>query len=256
MLRILNLLKLVLIFVFVSAVSAQSLDEILENHYDAIGQDKLSDKKTYKIEMTIHQGGMEIPLTVMGKRPLKVRSEVSFQGMKQITTFDGEIGWTINPFMGMTEPQQMTEDQILQIKEQADIDGDLVNYKEKGYTVELVGDDEVDGIKVHKIKVSKPNGNVTTHYMDAENYVIIKSISIVNNQGTETEVESFMSDYRPVDGIIFPFEVEVKSGGQTMMKTVMTNIEFGIDVPDSVFGKPATESKPETSKEEKPKSEK
>ena len=43
----------------------------------------------------------------------------------------------IMPLMGSKEPQKMSEDDAKEIIEQADFDGPLVDYKEKGNTVEL-----------------------------------------------------------------------------------------------------------------------
>ena len=34
--------------------------------------------------------------------------------MEIVTAFDGETGWTINPFAGNTDPQPMTEEQLIE----------------------------------------------------------------------------------------------------------------------------------------------
>ncbi len=67
------------------------------------------------------------------KRPMSFKSEAAFQGMEIITAFDGETGWTINPFIGNSDPQPMTEEIADRISLQADYDGIFYNYKEKGY---------------------------------------------------------------------------------------------------------------------------
>ncbi len=228
----------IMIVVLFSAQSfSQSIDEILNSYYEAAGQEILASKNTYKISMVIEQGGMEIPLTVIGKRPGMIRSEVNFQGIKQITTFDGNEGWTINPFMGMTEPQKVDENQILQLKDQADIDGDLVNYKSKNNKLELLNENRLDGKSVFAIKVTKPTGDINIHYLDEENFLIIKTVTRSAQNPNDSLITDLM-DYKPIDGVWFPHKVDVHSGGKNIMKTRLISVEFDVEAPDSLFGKP------------------
>jgi len=97
--------------------------------------------------------------------------------MEIISAFDGEKGWSINPFAGGTDPVPMTAEQIDRMKIQADYDGIFYNYKEKGYKVEFTGTEDLDDIETYVIKLTRPNGDVITSYFDSENYVILKTVS-------------------------------------------------------------------------------
>lgn len=217
------------------ALNAQTLDEILAKHFETIGQDKLSQVQTVITKGKLVQGNIEIPIIGYSKRPNKTRMEGTFQGLTFISAYDGEKGWQLNPFMGDTIPRDATEDELDQLKDQADIDGMLYNYKEKGYTLELTGTDDFEGQKVYLIKVTKPNGNVYTNYMDAENYVVLKTVSKVKVQGVEQEVESFYSNYKPVEGVIMPFSIESKVSGNTIAQFVFDSFTFNDDIDDSLF---------------------
>ncbi|MCD4736409.1 MAG: hypothetical protein K8R53_10215, partial [Bacteroidales bacterium] len=88
-------------------LQAQDLEEILENHFDVVGQEKLATINTIKMTGNIVQGGMELPFLMYMSRPLKIKMEISIQGQKMIQAFNGESGWYINPMAGTLDPQDM-----------------------------------------------------------------------------------------------------------------------------------------------------
>lgn len=223
---------------FFSQVNTQTVDEILANYFETIGQEKLLETKTFSTKGKIIQGQFEIPFTSSHKRPMKFRSDASFQGMEIVSAFDGEKGWSINPFAGGADPVPMTAEQIDKMKIQADYDGIFYNYEEKGYTIEFTGTEDIDDIETYVIKLSRPNGDVITSYIDSENYVILKTISKLKVQGVDTEAETIFSNYKYVDEILSPFAIETKMNGQTVMQMVFDEITYNVDVPDSIFEMP------------------
>ena len=223
------------VFLFNSFINAQSLDEILTKYFETINQEKLSTVQTVTMKGKISQGGMDIPFKMYQKRPLKIRTEVTVQDMTVITAYDGEKGWTINPFMGANEPQQVAGDQLKQLIDQADIDGPMFNFEEKGYKLELLPQEELEGIKDYVIKVIKPDSSVMLNYIQTENYLTHMAKFKVNVQGMDTEMESYPGNFKKVDDILMPFSISNKMGGQEVMQIVMESIEFDNDVADSLF---------------------
>ena len=232
--------------VFIGISSAQTVDEILAEYFKAIGQDKLLTTNNFITKGKIVQGQFEIPFTAYQKRPMSFRSEAEFQGMKIASGFDGTKGWSINPMMGSTDPQPLTEEQIDRMKIQSDYDGPFYNYKEKGYTVELTGKEKVDDIDTYAIKLTRPNGDVITTYLDAENYVPLKMKSKLKIQGVEQEAETIFSNYKSVNDILTAHSVETKMNGQTVMQMVLDEITYDTDVPDSIFEMPEVSAPADT----------
>jgi outer membrane lipoprotein-sorting protein len=232
--------------IFASLSFSQTVDEILEQHFAAAGQEKLLATNTLTMKGKIIQGQFEIPFTSMQKRPMNFRSEAEFQGMKILSGFDGTIGWSVNPMMGSTDPQPMTEEQIDRMKIQSDYDGLFYNYKEKGYTVEFIGTETVDDIETYVLKLSRPNGDVVTSYIDAENYVLLKSKSKMKIQGVDTETEVIFSNYKFVNEILNPFSMETKMNGQTAMQMTFDEIIYDVDMPDSMFEMPEVSAPADT----------
>jgi len=232
------IIPFLLSLIFMITSFPQTVDEILAEHFNAVGQEKLLATNTVMMKGKIIQQSFEIPFTSYQKRPMNFRSEAEFQGMKISSGFDGTMGWSVNPMTGSTDPQPMTEEQIDRMKIQADYDGLFYNYKEKGYTIELLSNEKVDDIDTYVLKLTRPNGDIITSYIDAENYVLLKSKSKMKIQGVDTETEMIFSNYKYVNEILNPFSMETKMNGQTVMQMTFDEISYDTDMPDSMFVMP------------------
>jgi len=226
--------------------SAQTLDEVLAKHYTAMGGlDKIKAAKSVRMTGVMAMGpGMEAPFTLEMKRPKSMRMEFTFQGMTGIQAYDGKQGWMVMPFMGKKDPEPVPTEQIKDLEEQADMDGPLVDWKAKGNTVELLGKESVEGTDAYKVKVTRKSGDVSTMYLDAENYLIIKSESKRTVRGTEVEGESIVGDYKPVEGIMFAFAMENgQKGSPQKQKLTFSKIEVNPTLDDSRYKMPPPSAK-------------
>lgn len=232
------IIPFLLSLLFIITSFSQTVDEILAEHFAATGQEKLLETNTLMMKGKIIQQSFEIPFTSYQKRPMNFRSEAEFQGMKILSGFDGTSGWSVNPMMGSTDPQPMTQEQIDRMKIQADYDGLFYNYKEKGYTVEFMGKENVDDMETYVLKLTRPNGDIVTAYIDAENYILLKIKSKMKFQGVDTETETVFSNYKPVNEILNPFAIETKMNGETVMQMSFDEIVYDTEMPDSMFKMP------------------
>lgn len=217
---------------------SQSLDDILKNHFAAIGQDNLLKVNSQKLTGKMVQGGIEIPFIQMAKRPDKVRVEGTFQGLTFIQTFDGKEGWSLNPFAGVTDPQPMTEDELKGMHYQADMDGMLWNWKEKGYTVTFDGKEDMEGTSCYKIKLVTNLEDTFTYYIDSDSYLLLRSNSKMKMMGNEVESDTYFSNYSMTEGMAVPGKIETRVNGQTMGSLVVEKVELNPELSDALFGKP------------------
>jgi outer membrane lipoprotein-sorting protein len=222
--------------------SAQTVDEVLAKHFDAMGGlTKLKAIQSIKTSgrMVLPQG-MELPVTLLQKRPKSFRMEFSMQGMTGMQCFDGKNAWMVMPMMGTKDPTAMDAEQSKMMDEQAEFDGPLVDYKEKGNKVELIGKEQVEGADAYKVKCTLKNGDVRLMYFDAETYLQIKGEGKRTVRGTEVESEQYMSDYKEVDGTMVPFSIESGAKGSPQrQKIVIDKVEYNTTLPDSLFAMPA-----------------
>ena len=224
-----------------SPAAAQTVDEIIAKHVEALGgMQKLKSVKTVRMtgKMTVGPG-IEAPIVMELKRPNSMRLDFTVQGMTGTQAYDGKIGWTFMPFQGSKVAQQMADDELKMAAEQADIDGPLVDYKAKGNTVELLGKDKVEGADAYKLKVTLKNGVIRTMYIDAEHFLQVKEESKRTIRGTEIEGETILGDFKEVDGMMFPHSVDSgQKGNPQRQKIVVEKIELNVPIDDTRFKMP------------------
>jgi len=241
-----TMITLSVLMILGSFATAQTVEEVVASNLEAKGgEEAWMALETGRMTGNMRMGGgaagaLEMPFSVEFKKPHKIRLEFTMQGMTAIQAFDGEIGWAILPFLGKTEPEEMAEDQVKQLKNQADFEGVLVNYEEKGHTVELVGQEEVDGTPAYKLKVTRADGDVDYLYLDEEYFVEFKMEAQREVQGNETTIATVLGDYKEVDGLLFAHSMETSFGGGDAQQVItIEKIELGVDLPDERFAMPA-----------------
>jgi outer membrane lipoprotein-sorting protein len=222
--------------------SAQTLDEVLGQYYQAIGgadawRAVTSMRATGRMQMG---PGMEAPFTMTQKRPKMIRMEFTYQGMTGVQAYDGESGWMLMPFLGKTEPEPIPPEDLKDIIEQADIEGALVDWQAKGHQVEYVGKETTAGTEAYKLKVTLKGGDVQYYYLDAEYYLPIKVESSRDMRGTVMEFETILSDYKEVGGLMIPHSIQAMPKGAPAGQVItLDSIELNVDVDDSIFHMPA-----------------
>jgi len=219
---------------------AQTLDEIIEKRIKAHGGiDKIKGVQSMRMKGKSQMEGIEAPFLLELKRPGKLRMEVTIQGMTLIQAFDGVTGWQVIPFMGSKDPQKMPEDELKSVKEQADMDGPLVEYKLKGHTVELMGKEDVEGAEAFKLKVTLKDGDIRYVYIDPETFLEIKVGAKIKREGSEMEAETTLSSYKDVGGLMLPHSIESKLKGQPGGQVIVVeSIELNVPIDDSIFVMP------------------
>jgi len=228
-------------------VSAQTLDEVIAKHLEARGgEEKLKAVGTMRATGKMTMGpGMEAPFTIEWQKPMSMRMEVTLQGMTMVQAFDGKTGWMINPFQGKKEPEAMAGEELKAVEDQADIMGVLLDWKQKGHQVELLGKETVEGTEAYKLKVLKKNGDTEIIYLDADAYLPFKEESKRTIRGQEMEFETSVGDYKEVGALVFAHSYESKAKGMPQGQTItLDKIELDVPVPADRF------TMPEVKKEE------
>src|SRR5438034_6226742 len=242
------LLVLATIVFFSFAASAQTVDEVIAKNIQAHGGlDKLKAVRSMRTTAKFSQGSFRAEFRQENKRADKVREELIIQGLAQVQAYDGKTGWQISPFGGRKDPELLSQDDAKSLVVDADIDGPLVDYKEKGHKAELVGHDSMEGTDCFKIKLSMKNGDVRYYYLDADSYLELKVEIQTTIRGALQESELYYGDYEQVNGIYYPFAVEqAQKGSSSRQQFSVEKIEQNVDLDDSLFTMPAT--KPEAKK--------
>ena len=157
--------------------------------------------------------------------------DLDIMGSANYQLMNDKTGWAFFPVMGMTEPKEMEAPQYKTSVNQLDVQGALVNYKDKGTTLELLGKEKVDGADAHKVKVTYKNGHSATYFIDEKTNRHVKTISKSVANGNEMEVETTFSDFKQnADGYWFPYTITNAQGTINFDK-----IETNVTLDNKIF---------------------
>ncbi|MBO9153423.1 hypothetical protein ACFOTA_14475 [Chitinophaga sp. GCM10012297] len=231
-----NLLMLTLAITLTGAAvntQAQTVDEIVGKHIEAMGgKEKLANLKATTTEGTMEAQGMELPFkaTIINKRGMRIEFEVNGTQNIQVATTTG--GWNLLGIQQQTEPTDVSADDLKDLAPEIDIEGELVNAKEKGNTLELIGKESEDSAEVYKIKLTRKDGNVANYFLDTKSYLIAKRTVNVGGQ----EIVNVLGDYKKADdGYTFASVVETLPAG---VKLKIAKVTYNPPVDEKIFEKP------------------
>jgi len=240
-----NFLLFVIAITASISVNSQTAEEIIANYYENTGGiENWAKLEGIKMVAKVNQGGMEIPLEITQLKNGNQMTVINFQGLQiKQGVFDGEVLWSTNFQTQKAEKsdQESTDNMKLQAQDFPDA---FYNFKEKGYTLELLGKEDMDGTETFKMKLTKKpmtvDGkeveNSSIYFFDAENFVPIvvhSEIRMGPSKGMISEMK--LSDYQEVEGLYFPFSMTqgVKDGGGQPI--TFDKIELNPTVDPSAF---------------------
>lgn len=218
--------------VAVSALSGQSIDEIVKKYNAANKQDMLDKVNTIKITGKVSAMGMDLPLVMFMKKPDKIKMTYSFNGQEMITLYDGQKGYMLNPMMG-TDPVEITGDQLRQLQDNNSFKNQVQEYANTG-KLTLEGEEAVNGKPAFKLKAAVGSSPVYL-FVDKASYMLVKTTATVEQMGTTVSMDSFMSDFTDVKGIVMPKKITQMANGMEAAVVSFDTIEVDIPVDDSVF---------------------
>jgi len=229
---------------FASGARSQTADELVGKNIEARGGvDKIRALKTRRMTGTVvFPGGFKAVAAEERTRPNLVRQTFTLQGMTAVQVYDGSVGWQIQPFGGRKDPEFMGEDDLRDLTIDADFDGPLIDYKEKGNTVEYLGHDTVDGDDALRLKITLKNGDIIYYYLDPDTSLVIRQENQEFIRGAVKETASEMGSYKAVGGVMFPFSVASgpKSDPTSWQTITIDKIEVGVPLEPSEFAVPAS----------------
>ena len=237
--NIILLLIFILGLVFMQFIQAQSVDEIIDKYVEARGgRDKINSIKSLYMEGIRDMMGNGVAIKVIKVQGKLYRNEFEFRGTSGYTIVTPSAGWSFIPVRSQ-KPEPLSAERLKALQSELDIAGPLLDYAAKGNKAALIGKEEVDGRQAYKIKLTLNSGKEIIYFIDAKTDLVIQTKQMtvgmdagVNaNTGQEKELITNFSDYRPVDGILFPYKVSNPGSGSISF----SKIEFNKTIDGSQY---------------------
>ncbi len=239
----------ILLIAMAPMASAQTADEIIDTYFENTGGKANWEKiKSIKSTGKASFGPQEFPFTQYMMEDGRMAVTISLQGQELTPqAFDGENMWGTNFQSMQAEAQDSETSENYKKNEAKDMPDVFLNYKDKGYTVEKMDDDTIEGTEVFKIKLTKnpimvdgkEEESVSIYYFDKENFVPIASETTINagpQKGMTTQ--TVFSEYLEAGDVYMPFNITQKFNGQVGQSITIENIEINPDIDESIFEMP------------------
>lgn len=240
------------VIAFASAlmVQAQTADEIIEKYLENTGgKAKWEAVQSLKYTAKLKIQTFELPMTMIQMKDGRQTSTALVQGMEfRQEVFDGTTLWGTNQMTMKAEKSDAETTANFKVNAGGDFPSAFLDYKKKGYKVEFLGKETIDGSETFKLKLTKKpikvdgveTESVEFHYFDTENYVpLIVETEIKSGPAKGMVSQVKLSDYQDVNGLLFPFSLVAGAKGQPGGQTIIfTAVEINPKVEASAFAFP------------------
>ncbi|MCF8374667.1 MAG: hypothetical protein K9H64_23815 [Bacteroidales bacterium] len=190
-------------------LNGQTVDEIIKKHIEAHGGMKNWDAvQSMKITGNFTSFSETNPFTEIKSRPGNYYASYHLGQHKVVDGKIGDLIWKIDPWFDMSFPRKATEVEANVIIQKAEFCTPFLNYKERGFKVELKGKEVVDGIECFKLELTRDNGQQETWFLNTKTYLEYMSKSMWSDFAEPAPAESIYEDFRKVGEVLTPFHIE------------------------------------------------
>lgn len=201
--------------------------DVIANYVKAIGgKENMMKINDVSSVAAMEMQGMKIEIVTKQKAPDKIMVETKLgPNVMSKQVYNGVSAKAKTP-AGI---QEITGNDKEDMRLQATLNAEL--YLDKlGIKPELTGVEEVNGKPAWKVTIALPSGRSTVDYYDQESGLKIKTVA----QQAQMAVTTEYADYKPVNGVLFPFKMKQSVGPQSF-DIVFSSIEINKGIDDSVF---------------------
>lgn len=245
--------KTLFVAILVLAISpiatAQTADEIIANYFENTGGvDAWNAISSIKSTGKADFGGQVFPFVQTIMKDGRMAIQIDLQGQSFTPqAFDGEKQWGTNFQSMKAEASDEETSSNYKRNEAVEFPDPFLDYAKKGYSVELLGEETVEGVETFKVKLTKNPIMVdgveeelfVTYYFDKENFVPIMQESTMSAGPQKgAVVQTLFSDYQEMGDIFYPYTITVKFGGQVAQAISIETIDVNSEIDAAVFQMP------------------
>ena len=189
------------------------------------------------------------PFRLIRERGDRYRLDYVVLDSPAVRARDAEGPWGRDPLL-FPEATRIAEDPYKAQYERESIFGlVLLDAESRGITVEVLGEGAVEGRPTTDIRLTFPDEREEIWHLDAETWleVAVDAQIIDHTQGPQPmRRRTFYDDFRDVDGLVLPFQVDHEFGARLEAMTV-ERVRLDPDLDDAEFRPPPA---PEPTEEE------
>ena len=202
---------------------------IIQKYLNAIGgTDRISKVEDRRTEMEGTVQKVKVSMVIYQKQPDKFKQVIHAGEVEQVILYSQDKGYQkING-----KAADIKGDELAKLKNDATLNL-LLHLDSYNVHLTYLGIDTINGKPAYKILLKSSSLN-WIHYYDVKSFLKVMDEKPVKAVKGVYIQETWYSDYKPVDGILFPFKIKQKLGKQEMEFSV-TSIKINTGITDEEF---------------------
>lgn len=224
-----------------AAVVEVTAEDIVARYLEARGGAEAWRKvESLKIEGVFSVVSKRSDFTLIRQQGDLYRLDYLMQDVPAIRARDAAGPWMLNAWL-KPEVGRVTEDPYKrQLERESLFPLLLLDYEKKGIQVESLGSGDVDGIATIDLRITLADGQEEIWHLDAETYLEVAADSQIYDYTQLSEPMQqriFYDDFRRVDGLVFPFQIEWEFWARLETMSVQ-EVTLNPEIDLAVFGPP------------------
>ena len=218
---------------------------LLADVHAALGGDRLQNMQILQVNSTTdgEMQGQEITtesnITLAADGRMHMEQELP-NGMMLTIVDDGETMWLDVPMQGTQEaPSQLREQ--FNGERWRELTYVLARLDHDDLEMQATGTEMVDGVELNTVRITPPNGQAYTLYIDPESGLPQRmDYTAMTQEGPESRTDLY-EDYQDVEGITMAFTTVTLTDGEETQRTTVNEAEINPDIDEDLFSVDADE---------------
>jgi hypothetical protein len=220
--------------------NGQTVDEIIQKHNTAMGGleafNKVTTAKLTGVSGRTGRDDFRFTIQLINGKAMRIDSKNMDNSITQV--YKEGKGWHINPFMNIETATDAEGYLLSDFKSMANLKTNLMDYKIQGNQAELLGQEDIEGIKTYKIKVTdKYDGRISIFFINSTDYLLNKTMTSHEMMGQSFDIETYYRDAKEFGGLKFYITRNMEARGQEFGTLILTNVELNVPVDEKIFTK-------------------
>lgn len=221
------------------AADMPTADDVIEKYIKALGGKEAIQKitsRSMKGSFNMEALGVnDAPMEMFEKAPNKSSMKIELNGLGEVhQVFDGSKAWSSDPMQGLRE---LSGAELAQTKREADFYKEI-NYKKNYTKLELKGKEKVGSSEAYVMEATPADGSPEKLYFDISTNLLVRRDTEAETAQGKFETETYLEDYKDVDGVKFPHTIRNVNPMNTMVIKI-TEIKDNLEIDDTKFNKPS-----------------
>lgn len=221
------------------AAALPTPEDIYDKYVNAVGGKAAIEKitsRSMKGSFDLEAFGVTgAPVEMFAKAPNKSATKIDIPGFGVVNrVYDGATAWSSDPMAGLRELSGL---ELAQMKRGSDFYQEL-NYKKHYSKMEVKGKEKVGSSEAYVVEATPSEGGPEKLYFDVNTNLLVRHDAEVESPQGKLLMETYMEDYKVVDGVKIPHTVKQVNPAMTIVIKI-TEVKNNVEIDDAKFNKPS-----------------